>query len=83
MEGALPDTEIAAALARHGVKVEIMSAPVGRSSVGEDIQVRATDRGADLIVMGCYGHSRLREFALGGVTRHMLKDMTIPILFSH
>ena len=82
-EGALPDTEIAAALARHGVKVEITSAPAARSSIGEEIQARALERNADLIVMGCYGHSRLREFALGGVTRHMLRDMTIPILFSH
>jgi nucleotide-binding universal stress UspA family protein len=82
-EGALPDTEIAAALARHGVKVEIASAPASGSSIGVEIQTRAMARNADLIVMGCYGHSRLREFALGGVTRHMLKDMTIPIMFSH
>jgi len=82
-EGALPDTEVGAALARHGVNVEVTSVPVSRSSVGADIQARAMERGADLIVMGCYGHSRLREFALGGVTRHMLKDMTIPIMFSH
>ncbi|HXF53945.1 MAG TPA: universal stress protein [Hyphomicrobiaceae bacterium] len=82
-EGALPDTEVGAALARHGINVEVTSVPVSGWSVGADLQARAVERGADLIVMGCYGHSRLREFALGGVTRHMLKDMTIPIMFSH
>jgi nucleotide-binding universal stress UspA family protein len=82
-EGTLPDTEIAAALARHGVKVEIASAPSAGPSVGEEIHVRAMNVNADLIVMGCYGHTRFREFALGGVTRHMLRDMTIPVLFSH
>ena len=65
------------------MKVEIASAPASGSSIGVEIQTRAMARNADLIVMGCYGHSRLREFALGGVTRHMLKDMTIPIMFSH
>lgn len=83
MEGALPDTEFAAALARHGVKVEIEKLKPGEFTIGEELRVRAHERSADLIVMGCYGHSRLREFALGGVTRHILRDMTIPILFSH
>lgn len=39
--------------------------------------------GADLLVMGAYGHSRLREFTLGGVTRHLLQHMTLPVLMSH
>lgn len=82
-EGALPDTEFAAALARHGVKVEIEKVKPGEFTIGEELRVRAHERSADLIVMGCYGHSRLREFAFGGVTRHLLRDMTIPILFSH
>lgn len=82
-EGHLPDTEIAAALARHGVKVDLADVIATEYTIGEEIRVRAIDRGADLIVMGCYGHSRMREFALGGVTRHMLREMTIPILFSH
>ena len=82
-EGALPDTEIAAALARHGVKVQASRAIASEYTVGEEIRVRAVDLEADLLVMGCYGHSRMRELALGGVTRHMLREMTIPILFSH
>jgi nucleotide-binding universal stress UspA family protein len=43
----------------------------------------AADVGADFIVMGGYGHSRLREFVLGGVTRSMLRTMTTPVLMSH
>ena len=43
----------------------------------------AADPGADLLVMGAYGHSRFREIALGGVTRHLLNDMTLPVLISH
>jgi nucleotide-binding universal stress UspA family protein len=82
-EGHLPDTEIAAALARHGVKVDLADIIATEYTIGEEIRVRAIDRGADLIVMGCYGHSRMREFALGGVTRHMMREMTMPILFSH
>lgn len=83
MEGALPDTEFAAALARQGVKVDIEKVKPGVFTIGEELRTRAAARQADLIVMGCYGHSRLREFAMGGVTRHILRDATVPILFSH
>jgi nucleotide-binding universal stress UspA family protein len=44
---------------------------------------RAADKGADLIVMGAYGHSRLRELVLGGATRHILEHMTVPVLMAH
>jgi nucleotide-binding universal stress UspA family protein len=60
-----------------------------RSIIGSDIDVgdlllsHATDLGADMIVMGAYGHSRLRETVLGGVTRHLLHHMTVPVLMSH
>jgi nucleotide-binding universal stress UspA family protein len=43
----------------------------------------ASDMGADLLVMGAYGHSRLREFILGGMTRSLLREMTVPVLLSH
>jgi nucleotide-binding universal stress UspA family protein len=43
----------------------------------------ASDMGADLLVMGAYGHSRLREFILGGMTRSVLREMTVPVLLSH
>ena len=51
--------------------------------VGELLLSRAADFNADLIVMGAYGHSRLRELVLGGVTRTLLKTMTVPVLMSH
>lgn len=75
--------DIAAHLARHGVKVEVSSMTAGDMEVAEAILSRVTDLGADLVVMGAYGHSRLREFAFGGVTLHMLRHMTVPVLMSH
>ena len=51
--------------------------------VADALLSHATDSGTDLIVMGGYGHSRLREFILGGVTRSMLRSMTVPVLMSH
>ena len=53
------------------------------NSVGEVLLDQAARQKADLIVMGAYGHSRLREIALGGVTRYMLKHATVPVLMSH
>jgi nucleotide-binding universal stress UspA family protein len=83
-EGRLPDTEMGAALARHGIKATIASArPSGHLGVGEDIRRYAVTCGADLLVMGAYGHSRFREMAFGGATRHIFRDMNIPVLFSH
>ena len=82
-ERQLPDTELAAALARHGVSVEVDRITAGAHTVGEAIRAYAQAQGSELLVMGCYGHSRMREFALGGVTRHMLRDMTMPVLLSH
>lgn len=82
-EGKLPDTEIGAALGRHGIKAELSSIGRGSGSVGEAIRTFAAVNGADLLVMGAYGQSRFREFAFGGATRHMLRDMSLPVLFSH
>jgi nucleotide-binding universal stress UspA family protein len=53
------------------------------SSISTLICRHATNRGADLIVMGCYGHARLREMVFGGATRHLLRHMPVPVLFSH
>jgi nucleotide-binding universal stress UspA family protein len=57
--------------------------PTNRSSEQTAILSLAADRGTDLIVMGGYGHSRLREFILGGVTRGALRSLTVPALISH
>ena len=54
-----------------------------QSGVGRTLLMRAAEYGSDLLVMGCYGHSRLREFVLGGASRHVLDHMTIPVLMSH
>jgi nucleotide-binding universal stress UspA family protein len=78
-----PDTSIAAALARHGIKPEVRTSIASDISVGDEILSRAADLSADLLVMGAYGHSRFRELVFGGATRHIAKHMTLPTLFSH
>lgn len=75
--------EIATHLARLGVKAEVSSTVAEDINVGDAILSRLSDLGADLLVMGAYGHSRLREYAFGGVTLHILKHMTVPVLMSH
>ena len=70
-------------LARHDVKVEIETTRAADIDVTDAILSYAADRSGTLIVMGGYGHSRLREIILGGATRDMLKSMTVPIFMSH
>ena len=82
-EGDLPAADIAHHLARHGVKATASYTVAGDIEIGDLILSRAADLGSDLIVMGGYGHSRLREFVLGGVTRSILRSMTAPALMSH
>lgn len=81
--GDLPTAEIASALARHGVKCEAATAYATDIKVGDTLLSGLTDDGSDLLVMGAYGHSRLREFVFGGATRHILDHMTVPVLMSH
>jgi nucleotide-binding universal stress UspA family protein len=70
-------------LARHGIEVVIKRIAAGNAEVQTAILAHAADTAADFIVMGGYGHSRLREFILGGVTRSILKSMPVPVLMSH
>jgi len=70
-------------LARHGLKVEVKRITSPDIDVTSTILSYAADSSADMIVMGGYGHSRLREFILGGVTRGLLETMTVPTLMSH
>jgi nucleotide-binding universal stress UspA family protein len=81
--GELPGADIALHLARHGVKAEIERTVSTGLGVGEVLLSRAADLGADLVVMGAYGHSRVRELLLGGATRSLLQSMTVPVLMSH
>ena len=82
-ESDLPAADIAHHLARHGIRAEASHTVADDVGVGDIILSRAADIGADLIVMGGYGHSRAREFVLGGATRALLGHMTVPVLFSH
>jgi len=78
-----PGADISLHLARHGVKVTAARTITRDIAVSDAILADIADNGIDLLVMGAYGHSRLREFALGGVTRDLLAHMTAPVLMSH
>ena len=81
--GDAPGADIAEHLARHGVNA-VASRTAGMDiDVGDVLLNQISDSGADLIVMGGYGHSRMRELVLGGATRHILQHMTVPVLLSH
>ena len=75
--------DIAGHLARHGLKIELKSITDKVNDVAVTILNHVADSCADLIVMGGYGHSRLREFVLGGATRGLLRSMTVPTLMAH
>jgi nucleotide-binding universal stress UspA family protein len=65
------------------MRVEVERVIAGELSVGNALLSHIADRGADLLVMGAYAHSRVRELVLGGVTRTILESMTLPVLMAH
>ena len=75
--------DLAEYLKLHGVKTTWHREPGEPAEVGELLLSRAFDLDADLLVMGCYGHSRTRELLLGGATRTILQSMTLPVLMAH
>jgi nucleotide-binding universal stress UspA family protein len=81
--GDLPAAEICATLARHGVKCQASQASAFGADVGPELLRQARAFGSELLVMGCYGHSRFREFVLGGASRDVMKEAGIPVLMSH
>ncbi len=81
--GEQPGADVAVLLARHGVNTEVHQSESPDISVGDEILSRVADDGSDLLVMGAYGHTRLRELVLGGATRSILEEMTVPVLMSH
>lgn len=82
--GEEPGADVALYLARHNVKVDVMQQEVSSEvNVGNALLSLAGNLGSDLLVMGCYGHSRFRETLLGGATRSILESMTIPVLMAH
>ncbi len=81
--GEQPGADIATALARHGVDVTVQEDQVDRIAIGEAVLSRISDLQGGMLVMGAYGHARLRELILGGVTDTILREMTVPVLMSH
>lgn len=82
VHGEQPGADMALYLARHGIKVEVLQQDTPLD-IGDALLSLAADINADLLVMGCYGHTRLRELVLGGATRTVLRTMTLPVLMAH
>jgi len=80
---AIEEKVILGYLADHGIEAKMDLCIDKQLDPGDTILAQASDNDIDLIVMGAYGHSRLREVVLGGATRHLLKEMTVPVLISH
>lgn len=78
-----PGADIAAHLARHGLEVNLVSRAGGGASVASVLLRHCAESGAGLLVAGGYGHSRLKQWALGGTTRELFETLAVPVLFSH
>lgn len=76
-------SELAKNLSRHGIEVVVEEVDAAGRAIGDVLAAQIAVRSADLLVMGAYGHSRLREFVLGGATRSILTKPPIPVLCSH
>lgn len=79
----VPGAELARFLSAHDIHAEVSRTFSNDLDVGDILLNDVAENGHDLIVMGGYGHRRIREMILGGVTRHLLQHMTVPVLFSH
>jgi len=78
-----PGAELATWLARHGLDVDVEQVEAPDIAVADALLDQAADKSFDVLVMGGYGHSRVREFLLGGATRGILASMTLPVLMAH
>jgi nucleotide-binding universal stress UspA family protein len=81
--GEQPGADVAAHLARHGVKTNVVLREARSRAVSSILLEHARESRAQMIVAGGYGHSRLREWAMGGVTRELLISSPIPLFYSH
>ncbi|WP_209508035.1 MULTISPECIES: universal stress protein [unclassified Ruegeria] len=79
----VPGTDIAGWLSHHGCNATVSQFPCSGASIEHCIQERARELGADLVAMGAYGHSHLRESVFGGTTQAMLEQTRLPVLFGH
>ena len=75
--------ELAKHLARHGVEVVLDTVDAGGKAIGDVLEGYVASRNADILVMGAFGHSRLRDFVMGGATKSMLAKSPLPVLLSH
>lgn len=76
-------SEVVRHLSAHGVRAEVVERPLGSSRAGDIVDGYAREVGADLLIIGAFGHSRAREFILGGVTQQLLRAPAYPVLLSH
>ncbi len=77
------DADLGQHLARHELKANVRRLAKGHADVADTLLAHAAETGADLIVMGGHGHSRLRDFFLGSVTDAVLRSVKVPVLMSH
>lgn len=82
-DGVNPGSELAKWLSHHDCNVTVTQYPSGGKEIGQSIQDRAKEIGADLIVMGAYGHARLLQAVFGGTTRTMIDQINLPVLMAH
>lgn len=82
-DGDNPGSDVATWLSRHGCNVNVQQYPSGGMEIGDCIIVRANEVGSDLVVLGAYGHSKLRQRIFGGTTRTLLEQTKLPVLFAH
>ncbi|MEP3783644.1 universal stress protein [Ascidiaceihabitans sp.] len=82
-DGQDPGVDVAKWLSHHGCNVTVSQYPSGGRELGTSIQERAAETGADLIVMGAYGHARMIQTVLGGTTRTMIEQADVPLLLAH
>ncbi|NNU81161.1 universal stress protein [Halovulum dunhuangense] len=81
--GEEPGADIATYLAHHGIRPEVVKLPSEGRTAEEDITRQVRETGADMLVMGAYGHSRLRQRIFGGTTQAILDAPPCPVFFAH
>lgn len=82
-DGENPGSDVARWLSHHSCKVDLRQYPSGEEEIGKCILKRAAEAGADLVVMGAYGHSRMRQAVFGGTTRTLIEQTDMPVMLAH